>query len=31
MSDIGVAAIPVADGDELALPPIAAPVKNAPR
>src|ERR1700735_5561041 len=29
MSDIGVAAIPVADGDELALAPIAAPAKNA--
>ena len=29
MSDIGVAEIPVADGDELPLPPIAAPANNA--
>src|SRR5712671_5824118 len=29
MSDIGVAEIPVTDDDELSLPPIAVPVKNA--
>ena len=29
MSDIGVAEIPIADGDELPLPPTAAPARNA--